>query len=144
MKKLIMAAAVIASLTACKSGDKTEEKVNGLNLDGDWTVTASQMGDMVFPDIVLEDMSMNISGDRYKTVVMSTIETGALVIYEDTDPMRMDIIAEEGPNAGTTIKATFKFEGDELIVAYDLSGYEYPDTFTATAENQLIVSKYKR
>ncbi|NNE57064.1 MAG: TIGR03067 domain-containing protein [Hellea sp.] len=140
-KKLALTTAAALVLTAC--GSKSSD-IEASTVDGLWKPTMAQMGGANLPKEMLETMTLDIDGTNYNVVVLGQPETGELVYYSDTDPKRMDIIGVEGPNAGKTMKAIYKLDGNKLVIAYIVVGDQYPSEFTSPAGSQQFLVEYKK
>lgn len=112
-------------------------------LQGVWLANEAVMGGAAMPQGVLEGMRMVIDGDRYEVSVAGSADAGSLTIDSAPDPKRMIIAGEQGPNAGRMFKAIYRFEGENLQIAYDLAGSTYPAGFGSEAGTQQFVVLYR-
>ena len=71
-------------------------------------------------------------------------DSGEYAVIPDSVPAGMDVRGRAGPNAGKTIPAIFKVQGDTLTICYDLSGKARPTDFRSEAGTQLFLVRYTR
>ena len=114
-------------------------------LFGNWqALTGILAGEAISHEIV-SATKLTISQSQYVVDLAGVIDSGACELGVDVDPIRMKIHGNEGPNAGRTFLAILKFTSDdEIRVAYDLSGTEYPQSFNSTSAESNYVATFKK
>lgn len=115
------------------------------DLFGDWQAVTGVLGGADMPDAVVAATKLSISDGRYCVDLAGVPDSGQCHIDADVSPMRMKIVAEQGPNAGKTILAIVEsISADEMRIAYDLSGDRYPATFDPQPEKISYVATFRR
>lgn len=56
----------------------------------------------------------------------------------------MDIYGKDGVNAGKHYTAIYKYDNDQLIICYNLSGDSYPESFATNNRPTLFLSVFRR
>lgn len=114
------------------------------SLQGRWTPTEAVLGGNVFPDPVRTTISLTVEGDRYTVAVGGTVDRGRVVADTSVSPATLDIMGDEGPNAGRTIPAIFERDGEALRVCYDLGGAARPTTFASAPGTMHFLVTYTK
>ena len=74
------------------------------------------------------------------TVIAESVDKGIVKIRND----RMDIYGKDGVNEGKHFTAIFKFENEQLIICYNLSGDSYPESFETKGKPKYFLSIFKK
>ena len=69
---------------------------------------------------------------------------GRLALDEVSRPATMDLIGEEGPNQGRTIRAIYELTGDVLRICYELGSPERPQAFESAPGTLQFLVTYRR
>ncbi len=115
-----------------------------MKLDGDWVVAEAHLAGELLPEEIISSFRLSVVADTYSIRTGSEIDRGKIKYYQFTVPMGIDIIGEDGPNKGRTIKAIYKHTGGFLFICYNLYGDDRPKTFTSTPDNKFYLVRYKR
>ena len=112
---------------------------------GTWqAVTGTLAGDSM-PGEIVSATKLTISETSYEVDLAGNIDSGSCQIQLDTQPIKLKIEGENGPNAGKTFLAILEvFDTDQIRLAYDLSGTEYPTSFVPKSESSSYVATFKR
>ncbi|HEX4388725.1 MAG TPA: TIGR03067 domain-containing protein [Steroidobacteraceae bacterium] len=115
-------------------------------LEGAWAPVAVSVGGQRLEPAQLRVCYLLLEGDGYRIVDRSNqiVDSGHYTVNADTTPCAMDIVGEHGPNAGRTLLAIYRLEGDELTVCYDVEGGARPETLAARREGARLVITYER
>lgn len=92
-------------------------------IDGRWIIESAEMSGAPFPMNELSGGAMVIGGGRYD---VAGVDKGRV---EPKGGERFDVVGEEGPNAGKTMPALFRKDGDKLVGVYGMDGVG-PDSFS--------------
>lgn len=115
-----------------------------MKLDGDWIAAEAHLAGDMLPEDIISSFRLSVAADSYTVHTGAEVDKGSIKYFQFTVPMGIDIISEEGPNKGRTIKAIYKHSGGFLFVCYNLYGDDRPKTFTSTPENKFYLVRYKR
>ncbi|MDP4262315.1 MAG: TIGR03067 domain-containing protein [Bacteroidota bacterium] len=122
---------------SCASTKNTVMKTN--KLDGTWVPVQQEIGGVSLPKASFEKQRLTISDSTY-TVIAESVDKG-VVKYKDD---KMDIYSKEGVNAGKHFTAIYKFENEQLIICYNLSGDSYPETFGTKGKPLYFLSVFRK
>ena len=98
-----------------------------------------RIGELRVKYLVLDSGGYSII-DRGNRVV----DTGNYLVNGSARPATMDIVGREGPNAGRTMLAIYRLEGDNLTVCYDLDGPDRPLDMQCRQDQLLLSITYAR
>ncbi|HTS45365.1 MAG TPA: hypothetical protein VMH01_13285 [Puia sp.] len=107
--------------------------------DGTWIPVRQEINGTPLPNAVFEKEKLILSDSTY-ALIAESVDKG--VIYYKGD--KMDIYGREGVNAGKHFTAIYKFENDQLIICYNLSGDSYPEAFETKSKPTLFLSVFKK
>ena len=110
------------------------------SLDGEWQPSAMIVSGASVPDAMREAMTLVIDGDSYRVISGEEIDRGALDIDSIAQPPRMTVTSANG----RSLKAIYRFEEGDLIVAYDLQGEQFPTAFESGVGSQQMLARYHR
>jgi uncharacterized protein (TIGR03067 family) len=115
-------------------------------LEGTWVPIAADVagkplviGELRVKYLVLDSGGYSII-DRGNRVV----DSGNYLVNQSARPATMDIVGREGPNAGRTMLAIYRLEGDNLTVCYDLDGTDRPADMHTRQDQMLLSITYAR
>jgi len=114
-----------------------------MKLDGTWNPIEAHLNGELLPEDIISSMTLSVTGDKYVVKVGNEPDKGTIKYYPYSIPMGLDIIGEEGPNKGKTIKAIYKHTGGYLFICYNLYSEERPKNFTSTPQNKYYLVRYK-
>ena len=115
------------------------------NLTGDWQALSGVLAGEPLPEEVVQATTLSLSETEYVVNLAGNLDQGACQIDTDSDPIRIRIEGQRGPNSGKTYLAILEFvTADEIRIAYDLSGTTYPTSFTPTSVPSSYVATFER
>ena len=114
-------------------------KNNSSILDGIWIPVKQELGGKEIPKAVFEKQKLILIDSTYTLTAESTDK--GVVKYNDD---KMDIYGKEGVNAGKHFTAIYKYENDQLVICYNLSGDSYPEAFETKSKPSLFLSVFKK
>lgn len=142
----LMIPALLAMVALTSSAADPDPKAEFQALVGKWDLVKSELGGKDVTSQLKElDFRIKANG-AYTATVGKEMDEGSFTIDLTKDPKQMDITStgKGGPNAGKTIKAIYKLEGNKLVVCYALGGGDRPTKFTTTAGTREYMAEYKR
>ena len=114
-------------------------------LFGDWQALTGVLAGNALPDEIVSATRLTIGESQYVVDLAGTIDRGDCAIQVDVNPVKMKIDGNNGPNAGRTFLAIVEpIDNAEIRIAYDLSGADYPNSFTPTSQPSSYVATFKR
>ncbi|MEM9828965.1 MAG: hypothetical protein AAF958_20430 [Planctomycetota bacterium] len=114
-------------------------------LYGDWQALTGVLAGNELPAEVVAVTKLTIGENRYEVNLAGTIDSGSCSIHDDVEPIQLKIVGEDGPNAGKTFLAVLEFSSpDQIRIAYDLSGTEFPSSFEPGTEESSYVATFER
>ena len=115
-----------------------------MSLFGTWQVITAKAAGQALPEALINTMQLTLTETAYTVSVAGTPDKGTVVVDESAAPRRLTITGTDGPNAGSTIKAIYALNGDDLTIAYDRSGEAFPEDFESRAGKNDFVAVYRR
>jgi uncharacterized protein (TIGR03067 family) len=136
MKYILPAIVAVAATSSLAADAQTQHAA----LAGTWTPVSARMGGKDFPVAAFQGAKLVMTTSTY---VFSN-DSGTYKVLSLDTPARMEIRGETGPNAGKTIPAIYKLDGDELIISYQLGQGEQPTDFSSPSGTMVLVIRYAR
>jgi uncharacterized protein (TIGR03067 family) len=109
-------------------------------LDGTWIAVHAELGGAPLPDDVTAGMTLTIRDGRYHV----QNDRGHLTLDGGRQPAMMDIVGDEGPNQGRTIRAIYELANGRLRICYELGSADRPPSFTSEPGTLLLLATYHR
>ena len=109
-------------------------------IEGTWAIASTTLGGQELPLAAFQNSPLRLAGGRY----VFQNDSGEYSVIPDAVPTAIDVRGRQGPNAGKTIPAIFKLQGDTLTICYDLSCKARPKDFRSEAGTQLFLARYTR
>ena len=130
---------LLASIVAFTWGCSTSQNQSPA-IEGSWQISSAMMGGQDLPIQGLQGTPLVLQGGHYTF----QNDTGDYSIVPATSPAAIDVHGVHGPNAGKTIPAIYKLEGDTLTICYNLLGTDRPAEFASGPGSQLFLARYTR
>ncbi|MEO1616322.1 MAG: TIGR03067 domain-containing protein [Planctomycetota bacterium] len=119
--------------------------ISAESLQGDWQALTGVLAGKAMPEEVVSRTKLTIDASRYVVDLAGNIDSGSCTINLDPNPIQMTIQGQQGPNAGRTFLAVLEFiADDEIRIAYDLSGTQYPNSFEPAPDDSSYVATFKK
>jgi uncharacterized protein (TIGR03067 family) len=115
-----------------------------MGITGKWKIVEAELGGQQLPASGFEKTILDMDENSYQLLEDKVIESGILQLLPGSSPKTMIITSFFGPNKGKTFQCIYEFEGEDLIMCYNLEGSSIPASFQ-TFENALLYRvRYRR
>jgi uncharacterized protein (TIGR03067 family) len=121
----------------CSSTINITAQSNQLN--GSWKPIKEEFNGSALPPGSFEKQKLIMSDSNY-TFIAESVDKG-VAWYKDG---KMDIYGRDGVNAGKHFTAIYKFENEQLLICYNLSGDKYPESFETKDKPTYFLSTFKK
>ncbi len=135
MRLILLSLPIALALFAC-SGDESAAN----SLIGTWAPQSAQLGGAELPIAAFGGSNLNLTADTYEFAG----DKGTYSLIGTAKPAQLDILGQDGPNAGRTIKAIYQLLDDQLTVCYELGDGARPTSFESPAGTQVFLVVYRR
>ena len=115
-----------------------------MGIAGKWTIAEAELGGQKLPPQTFEKMVLELDKTSYQLMEDKVIDSGLLEVVKDTQPPALIIAGLFGPNKGKTFQCIYRFDGEDLIMCYNLGGDGIPEKFETTPGSLLYLVRYKR
>ena len=130
-----LAAGLVATALGCAAPSPATPAI-----EGTWVVASAALGGKDLPLQAFQNSPLRMAGGRYAF----QSDSGEYAVIPGAVPAALEVRGRQGPNAGKTIPAIFKVQGDTLTICYDLSGTARPKDFRSEPGTQLFLARYTR
>lgn len=137
MKKLLLCSLIALALLSCHSAKKIQSETGKLN--GSWIPVKEEMAGTTLPPASYKEQKLIINDTTY-IMTAESIDKGVVKAKEG----RMDIYGVQGVNKGRHFTAIYKFENDQLVVCYNLTGTSYPENFDTKGKPMAFLAIYRK
>jgi uncharacterized protein (TIGR03067 family) len=109
-------------------------------LEGAWVpVAASVSGkELVVAELRVKYLVLHAHDYSIIDRTNRIVDRGEYLVNDRATPRTIDIVGQDGPNAGRSMLAIFELKGNRLTVCYELDGSRRPDNMYAP--DQLLLS----
>ena len=115
-----------------------------MKLTGKWQIVKAELGGRKLPPKSFEKMILELDETSYQLIEGNVIDSGLVEINESANPSTMTITAIFGPNKGKTYQCIYRFEGEDLLMCYNLGGNGSPKKFETKNQPLFYLVRYKR
>lgn len=133
---------LVLSSNRCSAQDEPEFDLSVL--EGTWKPLSGMIAGQPLPKATLDGMTLKLDATSYLLETNGLSDAGKLSFDVSKTPKEIDIVGEEGPNAGRTILAIFKIDANRLTICYTIDGAERPKEFAAPKDSQILLLEYER
>lgn len=102
-----------------------------------------EFGGSATPPPKMSSMRLTLRDGRYEFVEGPSHDLGRLALKPSQRPKEMDIVGVKGPNAGRTIPAIYRLQGDRLTICYGLDGHR-PKAFVSPKKSIVLLVVFLR
>jgi uncharacterized protein (TIGR03067 family) len=110
--------------------DKTDLDV----LQGAWSIAALEVDGESLPQFMLTEGSIEVKGDRFRSVGMGAVYEGTLTLDSGAAPKTFDLVFTSGPEKGNINRGIYEIAGDQWKLCLATRGDARPQKF-ATKSN---------
>jgi uncharacterized protein (TIGR03067 family) len=132
-----------SALSACRAADADADVLarEKERLQGTWAATAVIDNGREEAAEQVRELKLTIKGDKYIYTLGQRSFAAVYKIDPTKKPKEMDVTFEEGPIKGTTMRAIYALEGDELKIC---GGDKRPAELASRPKSQVILFVFKR
>jgi uncharacterized protein (TIGR03067 family) len=134
LKRILLLVAGAMLLAACGVMQSNKPLV------GNWALVNAQLGGKDFPVSGLNGTLLHLTAKAYEF----SGDSGGYVTVPDAKPAQLEIYGVRGPNAGRTIRAIYRINGDEMDICYQLGDGPRPLDFVSPPGTQIFLVHYRR
>ena len=113
-------------------------------LNGKWQIVEAELGGNKLPADSFMNMVLELDENSYQLSEGKVIDSGLVGQIPDHDPPALSITGMFGPNQGKTFYCIYRFDGDDMIMCYNLGGDSIPTTFESHQHPLLYLVRYHR
>jgi len=115
-------------------------------LEGAWVPVAASVAGKALTVGELRVKYLVLDGHDYSIIDRSNqvVDRGEYLVNATVSPTTIDIVGRAGPNAGRSMLAIYRLDGNRLTVCYDLDGMERPANMQAHEDQLLLSITYER
>jgi uncharacterized protein (TIGR03067 family) len=118
--------------------------IYNMTIIGKWKIVDAELGGLPIPAQGLEKMVLEMDETSYQLSEEKVIDSGLIDSINNTSPKALVVAGLFGPNKGKTFQCIYKFEGEDLIMCYNLGGDGIPEKFETIPNSLLYLVRYRR
>ena len=123
---------------------KMDEATVWKKMIGTWRPGAGEVAGKPMPE-QMKTIRLAIAAEKTYVVDFGGLkDTGTIAVDLSSALMQMKLTGTEGPNKDKVIPAIFKFDGEKLVVCYDLQGEKSPSEFKSPDGSTIVIFNYER
>ena len=111
---------------------------------GKWKIAEAALGGKSLPADSFENMILELDENSYQLIEGKVIDSGVIERIPNTSPKALEITGIFGPNKEKTYQCIYRFDGDDMIMCYNLGGDGIPEEFESKENSLLYLVRYKR
>jgi uncharacterized protein (TIGR03067 family) len=115
-----------------------------MTLRGKWKIVEAALGGKNLPADEFENMVLELDENSYQLIEGKVIDSGVIESFPNTSPKALEITGLFGPNKGKTFQCIYRFDGEDMIMCYNLGGDGVPTEFETKENSLLYLVRYKR
>ena len=115
-----------------------------MNIIGKWEIAEAEMGGKSLPTESFKDLILDLDETSYQIIVGTVVDSGLVELIPNHSPLALSVTALFGHNKGKTFKCIYKFDGEDLVMCYNLGGESYPTSFETFENTLLYLVRYRR
>ena len=119
-----------------------------MDIAGKWKIVEAELGGRKLPASEFEKIVLELDETSYQLTEGKVIAAGILNLIPGSnphsDPNAMIISVLFGPNEGTKFHCIYRFEGEDLLMCYNLGGDSLPGSFETFDNTLLYLVRYRR
>lgn len=110
------------------------------DLDGTWLPRHAVFSGAEIPRADLPGLALEIQGGLYRVGP----DHGRIALAGEGPPLQIDIIGEQGPNAGRILRAIARLEGNYYLLCYDIGTGPRPVEFASPRGSMRLCIEFQR
>ena len=126
------------------SGGERSDADDLKKLQGAWSVAAVEINGVAVPNDDVPKIVVTIADKTYSAAFEDRTEKGAFTLDPSKGPHQMDILPENGADAGATMPGIYEITPDGFRVVYTRPGRERPTKFSTADDAGQMMVVYKR
>ena len=111
---------------------------------GKWKIAEAVLGGKNLPADTFGKMILELDENSYQLIEEKVIDSGVIESIPNTSPKALEITSIFGPNKGKTYQCIYRFDGDDMIMCYNLGGDGVPAEFESKENTLLYLVRYTR
>jgi uncharacterized protein (TIGR03067 family) len=112
-------------------------------IQGDWQVSSIEVNGEPLDRATVSSMVVTIENNTYKLSGAEREDHGTFTIDTQSNPYKMDISPDRGPDSGEKLPAIFEVNGDKMRVCYG-RGESRPKAFATSSDSESLLITYQR
>jgi uncharacterized protein (TIGR03067 family) len=114
-----------------------------MTITGKWKIAEAEYGGKPLPAETFKDLILDLDETSYQIIVQTVVDSGLIELINDSSPRALRITALYGHNKGKIFHCIYKFDGEDLIMCYNLGGESFPASFETFENTFLYMARYK-
>ena len=111
---------------------------------GKWKIMEAELGARKLPPADFENLVLELDENSYQLIDGKVIDSGFIEPISHETLKALAITGVFGPNKGKTFQCIYRFEGEDMIMCYNLDGDGIPQKFETRPDSLLYLVRYKR
>lgn len=111
---------------------------------GKWTPTKYVKDGKALGEKAMAQIELTVEGNKSTFKKGANVTHGTYKVNAAKSPKELDITPTDGSEADKTLKAIYKFEGDDLVICIAPAGKDRPKDFASKEDSQQILEVWKR
>jgi uncharacterized protein (TIGR03067 family) len=115
-----------------------------MSIRGKWKIAEAEFGGSKLASADFENLILELDETSYQLLEGKVIDSGIVELVREANPSALSITGVFGPNKGKTFHCIYKFDGEDLIMCYNLGGGDRPASFETMPNTLLYLVRYQR
>ncbi len=115
-----------------------------MTIRGKWKISEAILGGKKLASHDFEKLRLDLDENSYQLIENVVIDSGIIELIPDKSPKALSITGVYGPNKGKTFQCIYCFDGEDLVMCYNLGGDGIPAEFETKDKSMLYLVRYNR
>ncbi|HTQ27010.1 MAG TPA: TIGR03067 domain-containing protein [Puia sp.] len=115
-----------------------------MNITGKWKINQARLGARQLSPADFEKLVLELDENSYQLIEGKVIDSGIVEMIAGHTPDALSITGVFGPYKGKTFQCIYRFEGEDMIMCYNLGGDGIPDNFEPSDNPMHYLVRYRR
>jgi|SRR5215467_4325370 len=115
-----------------------------MTIKGKWKIMEAELGGQRLPNAGFEKMVLELDDNSYQLIEEKVIDSGIIEPIPNTSEKALTVTGVFGPNKGKSFQCIYRFDGEDMIMCYNLGGDGVPEKFETKANSLLYLVRYRR